>query len=127
MKIKDLKPGDSLFLVGSIMPDENIENSFSKFEVKSTLETLDGKRNTITCISGKIDDSIAYFTALSNEDINGIRVKIRIDKWSEKFTRTISDYRKFLSFSNNTEGLDFLERKFSEYIKNIKELRRNEI
>lgn len=131
---KELKRGDTIFLVGSpdfIMHEDLVEN-FGLFIIDSVLETLDGKRNPIVCLSGKylwaIDAEedkrkVAYFTAIKEEKINGHQATIRIDEWSEVFTRTISKNLSFLCFQDINSGLDYLEEKFDKYKEDIKESR----
>lgn len=133
MTFKQLKPNDTIFLVGS--PDfivhEDLVESFGLFKVKSIIETLDGKRNQIACISGEYfgivpDPSIkkvAYFTASEDNEISGHQASIRLDEWSEKFTKTISSYHTFLCFPDISTGLDFLDDRFKKYQEDIKESR----
>lgn len=129
---KELKSGDTIFLVGSpdfIVHPDLVEN-FGLFNVKSVLETLDGKRNPLTCISGEYlgtsdieSPKVAYFTALSEDTINGQAASIRIDEWSEVFTRTISSNQIFLCFQDVESGLGFLEERFKKYLDDIQESR----
>ena len=129
---KELKAGDTIFLTGNsdfIVHSDLVEN-FGLFKVKSVLETLDGKRNPLTCISGEYistsnieSPKVAYFTALSGNIINGQTASIRIDEWSEAFTRTISSYNTFLCFQDVESGLGFLEIRFKKYIYDIQESR----
>lgn len=129
---KELKAGDTIFLTGNsdfIVHPDLVEN-FGLFKVKSVIETLDGKRNPLTCISGEYfgtsnieSPRVAYFTALSGDTINGQAASIRIDEWSEVFTRTISSYNTFLCFQDVKSGLGFLEERFKKYIADIQESR----
>ena len=129
---KELKAGDTIFLVGNpdfIVHPDLVEN-FGLFKVKSVLETLDGKRNPLTCISGEYlgtsdieSPKIAYFTALSGDTINGQAASIRIDEWSKVFTRTISSNQIFLCFQDVESGLGFLEERFKKYMADIQESR----
>lgn len=129
---KELKAGDTIFLVGNsdfIVHKDLVEN-FGLFKVKSVLETLDGKRNPLTCISGEYFSTldvknlkVAYFTALSKDTINGHTSGIRIDEWSEVFTRTISSNHVFLCFQDVESGLGFLEERFKKYAVDIQESR----
>lgn len=129
---KELKSGDTIFLVGNsdfIVHEDLVEN-FGLFKVKSVLETLDGKRNPLMCISGEylgtsdIESSkVAYFTALSGNIINGHAASIRIDEWSEAFTRTISSYSTFLCFQDVESGLSYLSERFKKYLDDIQESR----
>lgn len=129
---KELKAGDTIFLTGNsdfIVHEDLVEN-FGLFKVKSVLETLDGKRNPLTCISGEYlgtsdieSPKVAYFTALSEDTINGHTNSIRIDEWSEVFTRTISSNQIFLCFQDVESGLGFLEIRFKKYLTDIQESR----
>ncbi len=129
---KELKSGDTIFLVGSpdfIVHSDLVEN-FGLFNVKSVLETLDEKRNPLTCISGEYlgtsdieSPKVAYFTALSGNIINGQVASIRIDEWSEAFTKTISSYSTFLCFQEVESGLSYLSERFKKYILDIQESR----
>ena len=129
---KELKAGDIIFLTGNsdfIVHSDLVEN-FGLFKVKSVLETLDGKRNPLTCISGEYISTsdvefpkVAYFTALSGDTINGQAASIRIDEWSETFTRTISSYNTFLCFQDVESGLSYLEERFKKYMADIQESR----
>lgn len=129
---KELKAGDTIFLTGNsdfIVHSDLVEN-FGLFKVKSVLETLDGKRNPLTCISGEYlgtsdieSPKVAYFTALSEDTINGHTSSIRIDEWSEVFTRTISSNQIFLCFQDVESGLGFLEERFKKYTSDIQESR----
>lgn len=131
---KELKSGDTIFLVGSpdFIAHEDLVENFGLFTIKSVLETLDGKRNPITCISGEYfgvipDPSIkkvAYFTALSEDEISGHKASIRLDEWSEKFTKTISTNQTFLCFTDVSSGLDYLDAKFDKYKEDIEESRK---
>lgn len=132
-KFSELKKGDTIFLVGSpdfIMHEDLVEN-FGLFTIDNVLETLDGKRNPIVCLSGNYfgvvpDPSIkkvAYFTAIKDSEINGYQAVIRVDEWSEVFTRTISKNLSFLCFQDINSGLDYLEEKFDKYKDDIKESR----
>lgn len=130
---KELKAGDTIFLTGNsdfIVHSDLVEN-FGLFKVKSVLETLDGKRNPLTCISGEYlgtsdieSPKVAYFTALSGNIINGHTSSIRIDEWSEAFTRTISSNQIFLCFQDVESGLSFLEERFKKYMADIQESRK---
>ena len=132
-KFEDLKKGDTIFLVGSpdfILHEDLVEN-FGLFIIESILETLDGKRNPIVCLGGKYigtipdpnEKKVAYFTAIKTEDIRGYKANIRVDEWSEVFTKTISKNLTFLCFSDVNSGLDYLEEKFNKYKKDIEESR----
>jgi len=128
---KELKPGDTIFLVGSpdFIAHEDLVENFSLFKIKDIIPTLDGKRNQIICLSGEFysiltdikEKKISYFTTLKDVDITGHQASIRIDEWSEKFTKTISEYRTFLCFPDVNSGLDFLEKRFKKYLEDIKE------
>ena len=129
---RDLKAGDTIFLVGNLdfIVHEDLVENFGLFKVKSILETQDGKRNPLTCISGEYfstldikTSKIAYFTALSEDEINGHESNIRIDEWSEVFTRTISGYHIFLCFQDVESGLEFLSERFKKYLIDIQESR----
>ena len=121
---KQLKPGDTLFLIGSpefILHEDIIEN-FGYFTIKNVISTIDGHRNPIICLSGDYykftEDNkkfVSYFTALEDCEINGYQASVRIDKWSDKFTRTISDYQNLLCFSSKYDGLYFLEERLKNY------------
>lgn len=127
---KQLKPGDTLFLIGStefIMHEDIIEN-FGYFKIKNIISTINGHRNPIVCLSGDYykftEDNkkfVSYFTALEDCEINGYQASVRIDKWSEKFTRTISEYQNLLCFYSVEDGLNFLENRFKGYIKQFTE------
>jgi len=129
---KELKAGDTIFLVGSpdfILHEDLVEN-FGLFMVKSVIETLDGKRKPLTCVSGEYlrtsdieSPKVAYFTALSEDTINGKPASIRIDEWSDIFTRTISSNQIFLCFQDVESGLGFLEERFKKYLDDIQESR----
>ena len=133
-QFKELKPGDTIFLIGSpdfIMHEDIVEN-FGLFIIDNILETLDEKRIPIVCISGKYlkavdaekdERSVAYFTALKDSEINGYNTTIRIDEWSEIFTKTISKNLPFLCFQDISSGLDYLDEKFNKYKEDIVECR----
>ena len=133
-KFSELKTGDTIFLVGSpdfIIHEDLVEN-FGLFIIDKVLETLDGKRNSIVCLSGKYlsaqeaennNKKVAYFTAIKEEVINGHQATIRVDEWSEIFTRTVSKNLSFLCFQDVDSGLDYLEKKFDKYKEDIKESR----
>jgi hypothetical protein len=133
-QFKELKPGDIIFLVGSpdFIAHEDLVENFSLFKIKSIIPTLDGKRNQIICLSGEYysiltdmkEEKISYFTALQDIDIIGHQASIRIDEWSEKFTKTISYYQNFLCFPDVNSGLDYLEKRFDKYKKDIEESRK---
>lgn len=132
---KELKRGETIFLVGSpdfIMHEDIVEN-FGLFIIDSVLETLDGKRNPIVCLSGKYlgemdaeedERKVAYFTAIKDSEINGYTAAIRIDEWSKVFTRTVSKNLSFLCFQDINSGLDYLDMKFDKYKEDIKESRK---
>lgn len=129
---KELKAGDTIFLAGNsdfIVHEDLVEN-FGLFKIKKVIETTDGKQNPITCISGEYFSTldvenlkVAYFTALSENTINGHISSIRIDEWSEVFTKTISIYSTFLCFQDVESGLGFLEIRFKKYLADIQESR----
>lgn len=132
-QFNQLKVGDTIFLVGS--PDfilhECLVENFGVFTIKNIINTLDGKRNSIVCLSGEYIESenptinrVAYFTALSNSEISDYQANIRIDEWSEIFTKTISKYQTFLCYPDVFTGLDFIERKMKQYLEDIKESRK---
>ena len=132
-QFNQLKVGDTVFLVGSpdfIVHEDLVEN-FGLFKITSIIPTLDGKRNPILCLSGIyfgiIPDptikKVAYFIAPEGYIISGYQASIRIDEWSEKFTKTISKYQTFLCFPDVNSGLDFLELKFGKYLEDIRESR----
>ena len=136
-KFKELKSGDTIFLVGS--PDfilhECLVENFGVFTIKSVIETLDGKRNPIVCLSGEyvratenenpvVIKKVAYFTALSECEISDYRANIRIDEWSEVFTKTISTNQTFLCYPDVCTGLDFIEEKIKQYLEDIEESRK---
>lgn len=133
-QFKELKPGDTIFLIGSpdfIMHEDIVEN-FGLFIIDNILETLDGKRRPIVCISGKYlkavdaekdERRVAYFTAFKDSEINGYNTTIRIDEWSKIFTRTISKNLPFLCFQDISSGLDYLDEKFNKYKEDIVECR----
>jgi hypothetical protein len=131
---KELKPGETIFLVGSpdFIAHEDLVENFSLFVIKDIIPTLNGKRKPIVCLSGEYysvltdmkERKVAYFTALEDVDINGHQASIRIDEWSEKFTKTTSYYRDFLCFPDVNSGLDYLEKKFNKYKKDIEESRK---
>lgn len=130
---KELKPGDTIFLVGSpdFIAHEDLVENFSLFKIKDIISTLDGKRNQIICLSGEYysiltdikEKKVSYFTALQDLNITGHQASIRIDEWSEKFTKAVSYYRDFLCFPDVNSGLDYLEKRFDKYIEDIKESR----
>lgn len=132
-QFKELKPGDTIFLVGSpdFIAHEDLVENFSLFKIKDIISTIDGKRNRIVCLSGEYysiltdikERKVSYFTALQDVDIIGHQASIRIDEWSEKFTKAISYYRDFLCFPDVNSGLDYLEKRFNKYIEDIKESR----
>jgi len=134
-KFSELKKNDTIFLVGSpdfIMHEDIVEN-FGLFIIESVLETLDGKRNPIICLSGKylgaIDAEkdkrrVAYFTATKDSEINDYTATIRVDEWSEIFTKTVSKNLSFLCFQDVNSGLDYLDMKFDKYKEDIEESRK---
>jgi hypothetical protein len=71
-----------------------------------------------------IINRVAYFTALSSSEISDYQANIRIDEWSEIFTKTISKYQTFLCYPDVFTGLDFIERKMNQYLEDIKESRK---
>ena len=135
-QFNQLKVGDTIFLVGS--PDfilhECLVENFGVFTIKNIINTLDGKRNSIICLSGEYIEAtenenqvvkkVAYFTALSSSEISDYQANIRIDEWSEIFTKTISKYQTFLCYPDVFTGLDFIERKMKQYLEDIKESRK---
>lgn len=132
-QFNQLKVGDTIFLVGS--PDfilhECLVENFGVFTIKNIIETLDGKRNPIVCLSGEYIEPenptisrVAYFTALSECEISDYQANIRIDEWSKVFTKTISKYQTFLCYPDVFTGLDFIERKMKQYLEDIKESRK---
>lgn len=132
-KFKDLRSGDTLFLVGSpdFITHECLVENFGVFIIRSIIETLDGKRNSIVCLSGEYIESenttikrVAYFTALSDCEISDYQANIRIDEWSEVFTKTISTNQTFLCYPDVSTGLDFIEEKIKQYLEDIEESRK---
>lgn len=132
-KFKELKAGDTIFLVGNpdFILNECLVENFGVFTIKSVIETLDGKRNPIVCLSGEYIESenptisrVAYFTALSSSEISDYQANMRIDEWSKIFTKTISKYQTFLCYPDVFTGLDFIERKMKQYLEDIKESRK---
>ena len=132
-QFNQLKVGDTIFLVGS--PDfilhECLVENFGVFTIKNIINTLDGKRNSIVCLSGEYIEPenptvnrVAYFTALSSSEISDYQANMRIDEWSEIFTKTISKYQTFLCYPDVFTGLDFIERKMKQYLEDIKESRK---
>lgn len=131
---KELKPGDTIFLVGNpdFIAHEDLPENFGIFTIKTIIKTLDGKRNSIVCLGGEFrsvleedmtKEFVAYFIAVEDCEITGNQASIRIDKWSEKFTKTISEYRDFLCFPDVESGLIWLENRFKKYLEDIKESR----
>lgn len=129
---RDLKIGNYIFLVGhpELITKESIVESFRLFRVETMIETLDGKRNPLLCLGGKFidttsgeraDEYVSFFTAGSTELIDGRISKIRIDKWSEIYEKTVSEYRVFLCFSSVAAGLEFLKNRLETYLTDIKE------
>ena len=131
---KELKPGDTVFLVGSpdFIAHEDLVENFSLFKIKDIISTLDGKRNRIVCLCGEYysiltdikERKISYFTALQDLNITGHQASIRIDEWSEKFAKAISYYRDFLCFPDVNSGLDYLEKRLNKYKEDIEESRK---
>ena len=131
---KQLKTGETIFLVGNpdFIAHEDLVENFGLFTIKTLISTLDGKQNPIVCLGGEfrsvVDEgmtkkSVAYFTAPEDYEITGHHASIRVDSWSTKFTRTISEYRNFLCFPDVESGLGWLENKFKKYLEDIKESR----
>lgn len=129
---KELKKGDTIFLVGSpdLIVHEDLVEGFGIFVIKNIIETLDGKRNPLICISGNYNSvpeidkgKVAYFTALSENEICGHIASVRLDEWSEVFTKTVSSQHTFLCFPDVASGLDFLETRLKKYLEDIKESR----
>lgn len=133
MKFKDLKKEDTIFLVGSsdFITHEDLVENFGLFKITNIIETLDGKRNHITCFGGEfygiIPDptikKVAYFVALSDSEVSDYQASIRIDEWSEIFTKLISTYHTFLCYQDVSSGLDSMEKKMNKYLEDIKESR----
>jgi hypothetical protein len=132
-QFNQLKVGDTIFLVGSpdFITHEDLVETFGLFTIKTIIPTLNGKREPIICLGGEyfgiIPDptvkKVAYFIAPEGYIISGYQASIRLDEWSEKFTKTISEYQTFLCFPDVNSGLDFLELKFGKYLEDIKESR----
>lgn len=129
---KELKPGDTIFLVGSLdfIVHEDLPENFSVFKIERIINTQDGKGVPIVCLRGNCNEAsnvdvskVAYFTAPEDSEISGHQASVRLDEWSERFTKTISSYHTFLCFPNIATGLDFLEARFKKYQEDIKECR----
>lgn len=129
---KELKLGETIFLVGS--PDfivhEDLPENFSIFVIENIINTLDGKRVPIVCLSGKYlaapdaeegKKKVSYFIAPEDAEINEYQATIRIDEWSDVFTKTISKNLLFLCFQDIDSGLDFLKSRFEKYLEDIRE------
>lgn len=129
---KELKPGDTIFLVGNpeFIVHEDLPENFSLFIIENIIKTLDGKRVPIVCLSGKYlaapdaeegKKKVSYFTAPEDLEINGHKATLRVDEWSEIFTKTISKNLVFLCFQDIDSGLDFLKSRFEKYLEDIRE------